>query len=251
MENKTQSNFTLSSIFVRFLIGFAAGFVGAIVVGILLFLTWNIVGGTLAPSDVMKNEFGLNVEADTHPLFLSIITLAFFLGTLVANLTYVLLSTIVEASYTQRSTVMTQVFFGNLVFLLLMLPVYMLGNKNFSSSGIAVSGALHLVLSTFFSFFALEALHQHKHLLVNVYGMLFGIILFFLVGNVFSSSQTPMMTFLLGLPILLGLMAFGNRTGEVFYNWLYQNYGSDFLNIDTKFGADYGEDRESSHDFEV
>jgi len=47
------------------------------------------------------------------------------------------------------------------------------------------------------------------------------------------------------------MMSLGNRSAEVFYAWLYEKYGRDFLNIDTKFGADYGESEDNSQDFDL
>ncbi len=252
MENLNQSDITFPSIFSRFLVGFGSGFIGTIVLGIVLFLSWSVVGETLSPSDVAKNEFGISVQADTHPLFLSIITLAVFLATLAANISYVLLATLVDEKYSRRATSLTQVFFGNLVILLLVLPAYAFSNQFFGQMGSAFAGVFHLVVGTFFSFFVLEALHQSKYLIVNVYGMILGLVLFFLIGGALSSSQSTASAFLLMFPVLLGAMSLGNRIAEVFYLWLYRNYGNDFLNVDTKFGSDYGQrDSEGSHDFDI
>jgi MFS family permease len=252
MKNLNQADVTFPSIFSRFLIGFGSGFIGTIVLGIVLFLSWSIVGETLSPSDVVKNEFGISIQTEAHPLFISIITLAVFLATLVANISYVLLSTMIDEKYSRRATSLTQVFFGNLVILLLMLPAYTFANELFGQMGGAIAGILHLVLGTFFSFFALEALHQSKYLIVNVYGMILGMILFFLIGGALTNSQSTASAFLLMFPVLLGAMALGNRIAEVFYLWLYQNYGKDFLNVDTRFGSDYGgKDSVGLHDFDI
>ncbi len=251
METKDQSNITISSIFSRFLIGFASGFIGSIILGIVLFLSWSIVGETLSPNDMIQTDFGINIGPQTHPLFLSIITLAVFLATLVGNLAYVLLSTIIEEKYTQRSTVLTHVFFGNLVILLLALPVYMISSRAFGAPGIALSGVLHLIVSTFLSFFVLEILHSSKYLLVNTYGILLGVLLFFFLGGLLAGQSSGTLAIILAPPILLGMMALGNRAAEVFYAWLYENYGRDFLNIDTKFGSDYGEKENDSSDFDL
>jgi len=251
MQNPSPSVST-ASLFSRFIIGFAAGFLGTVVLGIIIFLTWGIVGDTLSATEIAQSEFGVGLQADkAHPLFLSIITLAVFLSTLVANLAHVFLSTIVDAKFKRRSTTLTQVFFGNLVILFLMLPVHLLTSRELGPNGMAISGILHAILSTFFSTFVLEALHQSKYLIVNVYGTVLGIILFFLIGLMFINVNPTMLVILI-LPLLFSMIALGNRIAELFYAWLCKNYGTDFLNIDTKFGEDYGiKDTLSSNDFDI
>lgn len=245
-----QQNHSVASIFFRFLMGFGSGFIGTVVLGIILFLSWNIVGETLSPSDVIKNEFGINIsDNQTHPLFLSIVTLAVFLATMSANIAYVLLSSITEEKYARRSTTLTHVFFGNLVFLLFALPVYLISSSLFGPEGIAISALLHVTLTILFSFLVTEALHQSKYFIVNLYGALFGIILFTFVGNIFVSDNTTTLT-LLALPLLLGCICLGSRFMEVLYAWLVQTYGTDFLNVDNQFGRDYGKS-ESSDDFDI
>ncbi|MCF7830579.1 hypothetical protein K9M41_01095 [Candidatus Gracilibacteria bacterium] len=251
MQNDYTTGST-ASLFSRFIIGFGAGFLGTVVLGIIIFLTWEIVGDTLSATEVAQSEFGVGLQKDkAHPLFLSIITLAIFLSTLVANLSHVFLSTIVDAKFKRRSTTLTQVFFGNLVILFLMLPIHLLASRELGPNGMAVSGVLHVILSTFFSTFVLEALHQSKYLIVNVYGTVLGIILFFFLNLMFLNANPAMMV-LLVLPLLFSMIALGNRIAELFYAWLCRNYGTDFLNIDTKFGEDYGvKDTKNSSDFDI
>jgi len=251
MENQTRSNLTLASIFSRFLVGFASGFIGSIVLGIVLFLSWSVVGNTLSPTDVASPELGMNTGQQTHPLFLSIITLAVFLSTLVGNMAYVFLITVVDEKYIRRSTALTHIFFGNLVTLLFMLPVYALASRTFGSSGVAMSAILHLVITSFLTLLILEVLHQSKYILVNAYGIFLGVILFFVVGSLLIGSSSSTLVLLLSLPLVLGMLAFGNRTAEVFYAWIYKSYGSDFLNIDTKFGQDYGQKETEGRDFDL
>lgn len=253
MENTQKQNYTVPSIFFRFLVGFGAGFIGTVVLGLMLFLSWKIVGETLSPSDVIKNEFGITItDNQTHPLFLSIVTLSVFLATMAANISYVFLSSIVEEKYTRRSTTLTQVFFGNLVFLLLMLPLYLISSSSFGPSGVAITAVLHATFTTLFSFLVTEALHQSKYFIVNLYGTIVGIILFVFFSNILVSNNTTTLT-LLALPLLLGFIAFGNRLAEVVYAWLINTYGTDFLNVDTQFGKDYNQNpgEEEISDFDI
>jgi hypothetical protein len=254
MENTQKQNYTIPSIFSRFLIGFGAGFIGTLVLGLMLFLSWKVVGETLSPSDVIKNEFGITItDNQTHPLFLSIVTLSVFLAVMAANIAYVFLSSIVEEKYIRRSTTLTQVFFGNLVFLLLMLPLYVISSSNFGPSGIAITAVLHAVFTAFFSFLVTEVLHQSKYFIVNLYGTIIGIIFFVFCANMLVINNATTLT-LLALPILLGFTALGNRLAEVLYAWLINTYGTDFLNVDTQFGKDYNQnprEEKPSSDFDI
>ena len=250
MKNTYEYNLTVPSLFSRFIVGFASGFVGMIVLAILFFSTWNIVGSTLSPiSPDTEQQLGIQAsETQTHPLFLEIILLAIFLSTMAANITYTFLSTIVYEEFTRKSTALTQVFFGNLVFLILLLPVYFSMNSHFGIQGIVISAVMHVVITSLFTFFVLQALHQSKYLVVNLYGNLFGLLLFaFLVT--FFYDMDKIAAIFLAFPCFFGIMALGNRIVELLYAWFYRSYGVDFLNVDTRFGDDYGvKDGESLKD---
>ena len=247
-----RSSLSLAQILLRFFAGFGAGFAGAIVLGIVILLSWSIVGGTLAPPDTAFNEFGVRIDQmPTHPLFLHVVTLAVFLGAIVANVGYVFLSTALEKRYDHRATVITHTFFGNLILLVLILPVYMIMSRSFGSSGIGLAGIIHVMLATLFTFFVLEIINQSKYLLVNVYGAIIGLVFFFFFA-IWLAGNNPTVLAFLTLPLLVGFIALGNGIAESLYNWIYRIYGSDFLNIETRFGTDYGKkDEISPEDLDV
>lgn len=230
---------SLSKIFGDFFTGFGAGLIGTAVFGIVLLLSWSIVGDTLAPTDVVINEFGVEInQRETHPLFLHFITLAIFMGILSGNVAFVVLKALIDPRYENKATMMSHVFFANLVILVLMLPAYIIFSNLFASDGVAFAAVLHIVVSVLFSFFVLEFVNFTKHLLVSLYGAIFGLLLFLWVAALMLKSNPSMLAFL-SLPLLMGFILSGNRIAQATYAWMYQSYGVDMLNIDTRFGADY------------
>lgn len=231
--------FSLSRIFVNFFTGFGSGLIGTAVFGIMILVTWSIVGDTLSPTDIRLNEFGVRIsQSDSHPLFLHFITLAIFLGILAGNIAFVILSTVVESRYENRSTAVTHVFFANLIMLILMLPVYVISSNLFGPQGVAFAGIFHALLSVIFSFFSLELIHYHKHLFISLYGVIAGIVLFVLVASFMVKGGNSLLAFL-SLPLLMGFILAGNGIVRSVYAWMYQTYGVDMLNVETRFGDDY------------
>ena len=231
---------SFSNIFIRFLTCFAAGFLGFIILGIVILASWGIVGETLTATSSPQNEFGINISTKpSHPLFLSIITLAIFLGTLVSSLFYVFLTTLVEEKYDFRSTALTHVFFANLWVLFLILPVYLVMNSFLGPDGAKTAGLLHGIIMAVFSFFVLEILNNKKYLLVNLYGLIVGFILFAICATLILISQNRTILVFLSFPLLFGFLGAGNSLMEIFYSWLYQIYGVDFLNSEKGFYGDY------------
>ena len=66
--------------------------------------------------------------------------------------------------------------------------------------------------------------------------------LFTLTSAAFSADTTT--AILLAMPFLFGFIGMGNSLAEAIYGWIYKTYGSDVLNTDTRFGADYTEEAE-------
>jgi len=232
----------LSTIFMRSFSGFVAGIAGSIVLGIVIILSWSIVGDTLMGTGIEENEFGIAVDGNpTHPLFLSLVTLALFGATLTTNLVFTFLTTVTEEKYSLRATTLTQVFFGNLAILFLSLPVYLIFSGLFGPEGIAVAGVFHAIITIIFTSFVLEILNSPKTILITLYGILFALILFLFFGSMLIKANASVLAFLT-LPLLGCFMGGGTGLSEVFYNWIYRLYGVDFLNLKTRFGKDYGKE---------
>jgi len=119
-------------------------------------------------------------------------------------------------------------------------------NASFGTTGIMFSAILHMIVTGFFTFFVIQALHEAKHLVVNIYGNIIGLLMFIFFAGIFAGIFERSMLVLLTIPFYYGFMAFGNRTMELVYGWMYHSYGSDFLNIDTQFGEDYNTKKPNS-----
>lgn len=229
----------VATTFFRFMTGFGSGFAGTIVLGLIVFLTWSIVGDVLSPNVVQETAFGIQVKRDgAHPLFLYAVILAIFLATLAANIALAFVSSIIEEKYKSRSTAITQIFAGSLLLLFFFLPVYFIGNIFYGPNGIAFAGLFHSICLAIFTFLVMEVIAGTRYILVTLYGIILGMTLFFFFG-IISSGHTVIMLFL-ALPLLSGFLGAGNGIAEGVYNWFFYTYGNDFLNLENRYGDDYG-----------
>jgi hypothetical protein len=168
------------------------------------------------------------------------VTLAVFLATLTASIAYTFLTSATEDKYEKTATFLNHIFFGNLILLFLILPTYLITSSLFGANGVAFTGIFHGILVALLTQFVLEILSARKHLLVNLYGTLIGLLGFYFCFSLFLGGNPTVLSFLT-LPLVFACMGAGNGGAEVFYNWLYRTYGFDFLNIETQFGEDYAD----------
>ena len=245
-DRKMLSEVKLSTVFMRFFSGFGAGMVGTIVLGIILLLTWGIVGQVLAPTAnqlVEQIGTGIVLKKESHPLFLSIVILAVFLATLISNLSYTLVSSAIEEHYDNRTTNLTQAFLGNLVILIALIPVYLISSNLYGSLGVAITAMTHICLASIFCFLAMELISRTRYLLLSLYGVITGVSLFAILMNLVGSSS-PTVLSLMALPLLLGCIGAGSGFSQMFYFWIQTNYSTDVLDSEKRFGDDYGQDVE-------
>lgn len=244
MSVDLQKDQSLVTLFTRFILGFGAGFVGMIVLVIILFSFQHIVGDFLVSPDQLVDDLGSAIgQIQTNPLFLTVITLAVFVSTLVTTMLYVFLNILVEPKYNKKSTTLTHVFFANVILLLLFLPVYVAVNQSLQTEGVRIVAILHAILACFFSVLVLQVLHQVEYTFVNLYGNIFGLLLFLFLSVVFGSGMSSAVLIFLSFPLFMGSMAFGNRMVEMIYAFFFRQFGLDMLNLDTTFGDDYGVQR--------
>jgi len=247
-EQNILSKVSLSTIFIRFSLGFGSGGAGAIVLGLVLLFTWSIAGDVLSPSTYqIQDEFGqtLSYKENTHPLFLSVVIFAVFLATLVANLFYCLIISTVEEKYVTKSTNVTHTFIGNLILLIIFLPVYLLSSSQFGAPGVAFTALFHTILVAILTFLIIEILSTHKYILVSVYGAFLGLSMFLCLINIIGFGNPTVLTFIT-LPLLLGLIGAGSAIAQMFYMWIQKLYDNDFLATDKRFGEDYGKKEDLS-----
>ncbi len=235
---ETNQNVPLSQIILRFFTGFGAGLAGSVILMLILFAGWSVVGPALSSVSASTNEFGVLVGGEaTHPLFVYFVLLATFLGVLAANIAYTFLFTLVDERYMHRTTTITHTFFGNLILMILMLPAYLVASSQSGVDGVTATVTTHIMFSGIFTFLILESLHWSKKGLVNMYALIIGLALFSLTSAIFSTNQTS--AILLAMPFLFGFLGMANSLADATYGWIYRTYGSDVLNTDTRFGSDY------------
>jgi len=227
-------------------IGMGSGLFGTMVLGLILLLTWSIVGEVLAPTaQQATSEFGetLNYKRDTHPLFLSVVILAIFLATLVSNILHTILVSSIEERHSSRATNITHVSAGNVILLVFMIPVYLLISKHYGATGVAFGALIHSILTVVFSSLSIEIIALKRYTLVTLYGGMAGLVLFFIAINLFSLSNPTVLAFIL-LPLLLGMMTLGSGLTQLVYFWFADAYNNDFLDREKRFGSDYGRQEE-------
>lgn len=240
----------IPTIFFRTMAGFGAGLCGALVLGLILFLTWSVVGSSLT-AESLQQLGSVNKVTEwnkPHPLFIWFILLGMFCSTLTASLVYNLLLGALEELYAAvRVTSIVHTFVGNIALLILLLPVYVTAGSSFGSSGISIAGILHILLGGLLSSCVLEILSKPSRVLTGLYGLLVSYALvgffffFFIEGNL-------TIIILVMMPLMYGALAFGGGLVEGVYGWFSAMYGFDFLDIAHRYGGDYGQEDISSSD---
>ncbi|HEY5714049.1 MAG TPA: hypothetical protein VIT68_01740 [Candidatus Gracilibacteria bacterium] len=249
MPNTNQTDpVTLSTAFIRLFLGLGSGLVGTLILAIILFLSWNIVGEFITQATIANSDTGIMTEApEVHPLFLNFITIAIFLSGLGATITYGVLISVVEERYPHRATMLTHVFVGNLVILIMMLPIYFFSSRIGVQNGILMSLFVHAILITIFSYLSMAITNQSQHLLMHTYGIVWSVVIFCFALSFIVDKNIAILVFFT-FPILLAATGFGTATTEMFYQWISKIYGIDFLNADKKYGNDYEEEALSYDD---
>ncbi len=231
----------LSRIIFRFLTGFGAGAIGSIVLILILFAGWSVVGESLSAKTETVNEFGVMVgQTNTHPLFVYLVLFATFLSVLAASSMYTLFMTIVEDRFTLKTTALAHTFFGNIVLMIFILPTYLITSNQGGLDGITNTVLIHIFLSGLFTFLILEALHWNKHFLLSVYSLAVALALYFLTQTGFDKESMTKMV-LWTMPLLFGFLGMSRSFAEMVYSWVFHTYGNDVLNGETRFGSDYEE----------
>lgn len=230
----------LSQAFFRLIGGVGAGLSGGMLVGLIMFFSWSVVGDvlleTIAIAPVMDSVFEEVVAPKTNSLFIGVVLVAVFLGGLLSNLVSCLIFSALDSRYQATSTVITHTFIGNLALLIILLPIYFMASSMLGPTGVAITALVHIVLASIFTFFVLEILSSSPYIFVSLYGGILGLILFFFWVLILGSISPSILSILV-LPLFWGMMGFGSGLFEVIYHWLRNNYG-DFLNTQRRFGAD-------------
>mgnify|MGYP001019963386 CR=1 FL=1 len=240
----------LSKVFFRMLIGFFSGLIGTMILGIILFIAWGVVGDTIqevrfSPS---KSINPAQENTEVHPLFLNFITLAMFLSSLAATICYGAMKSNSEGRQATLTTTLTHIFIGNLVILVMMLPLYFSASEMDNQTGIVLSTIVHAVMACMHTYMSMEIIHEDKHLIVHLFGVIFGVALFCWIST-FVISNLSVFIFLT-LPLLLSMIAGGSTIVQMFYQWIQAVYGEDYLHNNRKFGGDFANEQTDEVSFD-
>lgn len=239
LDNVGFPNVGLSKAFFRMLIGFFSGLVGTMILGIILFVAWGAVGDSIQEVRFYGTDNLNPAKEDTqvHPLFLNFITLAIFLSSLAATICYGAMISQSEGRQEQLSTTLTHIFVGNLVILVLILPLYFATSGMETQTGIILSTIIHSIMACLYTYMIMEVVQETRYISVHLFGVIFGIILFSWIAT-FTMQNLSIFVFLT-LPLLLMMIACGSTFAQMIYNWIRRVYGEDFLSIEKRYGNDY------------
>jgi len=218
--------------------GLAGGIAGTIVLLIIFLLTSSILQPVLSPAEAQAQEIS--------PLFVFVLMAMIFATSLVSSLIAPMLISYTERErYTRVTTALSQIFIINIVIFAFLAPIYLTTSAT-NLSLTAYAAGLQIILSAIAGSLMLELIHDYRYSLISVYTTILGILVatatsFFL----FSVLGSTTILLFVALPLIWSLIGFFQGALAMFYYWLYQNYGVDFLATSTSYGTDYGVPEES------
>ncbi len=212
--------------------GFAGGIAGTLVLLIIFLLASSILQPVLSPAEAAAQE--------VSPLFIFALMAMIFATSLVSSLVSTLLLAYTERDrYTRITTALSQIFIINVVIFVFVLPIYLT-----TSTGrlelTAYTAGLQVILSATASVFILELLHDARYSLLTVYTTILSILVAAAFNIILYTILGATILLFTALPIIWTMIGFFQASLSMFYWWLYQNYGVDFLANSTSYGSDYG-----------
>lgn len=216
--------------------GFGGGVAGTAVLLLIFLATSSILQPVLGGTAATELESG-----QVSPLFMVVLMAMVFATSLVSSLLAPLFLAYTERDrYNRISTMMGQIFIVNLVIFAFVLPIYLTTSTDRMELTVYAAG-LQVIISAMAGALIMEILHDSKYPLLAVYNS----ILALLVGvgiNFMLYYMTGSATILLfaALPIIWSLVGFAQAAVTMFYYWIFQSWGSDFLANTASFGTDYG-----------
>lgn len=225
--------------------GLAGGVAGTLVLLMIFLLSSSILQPVLSPAEEAAQEIS--------PLFIFVLMAMIFATCIVSSLVAPLLISYTERErYTRVATAMSQIFIINIVIFAFVAPIY-LTTSTTRLELTAYAAGLQIILSAMAGALIMELIHDYRYALVTVYTTILGILVatamsFFLFTGLGTQSTTLLLFAV--LPIIWGAIGFFQGAISMFYYWLYQNYGVDFLATSTSYGVDYGVAEESEEEEE-
>lgn len=225
--------------------GLAGGVAGTLVLLLIFLLTSSILQPVLSPAETQAQEIS--------PLFIFVLMAMIFATSVVSSLVAPLLISYTERErYTRVATAMSQIFIINIVIFAFVAPIYLTTSTTHLELT-AGAAALQIILSATAGALIMELIHDYRYSLISVYTTVLGVLVasaisFFLYSGL-GGIGTTLLLFAV-LPIIWTMIGFFQGALAMFYYWLFQNYGMDFLATSTSYGADYGIPDESEDEEE-
>lgn len=217
--------------------GLAGGIAGALVLLIIFLLASSILQPVLSPAEAAAGE--------TSPLFIFVLMAMVFATSVVSSLVSPLLLAYTERErYTRVSTALAQIFIINLVIFAFVAPIYLTASSTRLELS-AYAAGLQIILGALSSTLIMELIHDYRYSMLAVYTTVLAVLVatavnFFIYAGTGSSGAGTTILLFISLPITWTMMGFFQGAITMFYYWLYQNYGIDFLATSTSYGQDYG-----------
>lgn len=215
--------------------GFAGGVAGTMVLLIIFLLSSSILQPVLSPAEAAAQEIS--------PLFIFVLMAMIFSTSVVSSVVAPLLLAYTERDrYTRIPTALSQIFIINIVIFAFVAPIY-LTTSTAHLELTAYTAGLQVILSSMAGVLILELLHDDRYSLLSVYTCILSILIAMAMSFfIYTMSGPAGATVLLfvSLPIVWTMIGFFQAAFTMFYYWLYQNYGIDFLATSTSYGSDYG-----------
>jgi hypothetical protein len=222
--------------------GLAGGIAGTLVLLLIFLLTSSILQPVLSPAEAQAQEIS--------PLFIFVLMAMIFATSIVSSLMAPLLISYTERDrYTRVTTALSQIFVMNIVIFAFVAPIY-LASSTSNLTLTAVAAGLQIILSSTAGALIMELIHDYHYSLISVYTTILGVLVATAISCFLYTALGATLLLFAILPLIWGFIGFFQGAIAMFYYWLYQNYGVDFLATSTSYGADYGIPDESEEEEE-
>jgi hypothetical protein len=231
------SSLGVSDVFFRTLAGLFGGLFGSIVILIGIFLS-----GTISDFEVVTGVEGVN------PIFIFSTLIVLYLSILVSSIaSSVLFNFTNREKYRYLFSTLSHIFILTTLIFLAGMPLAIIVSLS-SLQNLALIGVIELGLAAIFGVIVMEVFAQSKHITLSLYASTLALFTFFIVSFILYLVFNKTTSFLvLGVfPLCWACFGFWQSACEMMYQWFYRLYGTDFINAETKLGADYeqGEDED-------
>lgn len=221
----------VSDVFFRTIAGlFGGGF------GSLVLLTGVLVSGSVASLSLTT----VVEEGVVHPLFIFVTLMIIYLALLISSLASLTFFYYCDRDrYAFHLSSLTHAFCLVTLMYVVSTPLSLvLALKSFES--LSIIALIMMGLSVVFSVIAMEVVANHKHLLLTLYSSTISMFTFLLMmlGLYFVLGTTSYLL-VVALPVCWATFGFWQVAFEMTYQWIYETYGTDFLNASTRVGSDY------------